>query len=263
MKLLHHFILLLFLTFWSTTSANDSTLVDDNIQTVVEEESFLPYYALQASSVVMLFLLSIDTTDRGTLHSIYVKPAFIAFGVACLWEFSKVAVHILLGDVEILGINEDLTTLSHVFINISVAIVAIVVAIMSAATSSIETYGSYPMKMTLFLVYFASTFVAAQYSMCSDLKCNCDYEVPWGIYIFLGGNFVIYFLFANRLTTSLTAATFNYTSSLIVASTWYRWESSLITLGLHMGALLVTLPLILVVAKQNKLGYQMQTNFNY
>lgn len=253
-------ILLLFVSVCSIVHANDSTALDDTIQDVVEEESFLPYYALQASSVIMLFLLSIDTTNTGTLHSIYVKPAFIAFGLACLWEFSKIAVHILLGDVEILGITEELTTLSHLFINISVAIVAIVIAIISAATSSIQTYGSYPMKMALFLVYFASTFVAAEYSLCSDLKCNSDYEIPWGIYSFLGFNTVVHFLFANRITTPLTAAAFNYSTSLIVASTWYRWESSLITLGLHMGALLVTLPLILVVVKQNNLGQQA---FNY
>lgn len=260
MKLSNHLVLLLILSLCNIVVANDSTLVDDNIQTVVEEESFLPYYALQASSVVMLFLLSIDTTDRGTLHSIYVKPAFIAFGVACLWEFSKVAIHIVLGDVELLGINEDLTTLSHIFINISVAIVAIIVAIITAATSNIQTYGAYPMKMLLFLMYFASTFVAGKFSMCSDLKCNGAYEIPWGIYIFLGGNTLIHFLFANRLTTPVTAAAFNYTTSLIVASTWYRWESSLISLGLHLGALLVTLPLILVIVKQNKLG---DSGFNY
>ena len=250
----------LFLSLSSAVYANDSTSVDDNIQDVVEKESFLPYYALQASSVVMLFLLSIDTTNRGTLHSIYVKPAFIAFGLACLWEFAKIAIHIIMGDVELLGINEELTTLSQIFINISVAIVAIVVAIMTAATSSIQTFGPYPMKMLLFLIYFASTFVAGQYSMCHDLKCNSDYEIPWGIYIFLGGNTLLHFLFANRVTTPVTAAAFNYTTSLIVASTWYRWESSLITLGLHFGALLVTLPLILVVVKQNKLG---NNDFSY
>lgn len=220
--------------------------IDENINTLLEEETFLPYYALQAATTAMVFFLSIPSksNEYNVPLNFYIQPAATAFAFSTFWEFSKLCIQVLFNDVEWLGITENLTTVPHIFINIMIALTVTLICVLASVTSTSQVYFVNPwVKIGLFLVYFCSTFLAAEYSMCSDLSCTSSFNTPWGIYIFIGANAFVYMVFSNRIADTLLTSKFLFISSLLLTSLWYRWYSSLLTLGLHAGATLLLLPL--------------------